>query len=89
MKEQEFDKSKVKYPGYIEGSSKFQVDQEKVQSMEDWPASTSNKELQQFLGLAKYYKRFIRVLCPYSPAYLQLAAATITMDLGNRAVADL
>ena len=42
--------------------------------MKDRPAHTSIKELQQFLGFANYYNRFIR---------------SFASDLGNRAIKGL
>ena len=55
-----FSKSEVKYLGYVLDSGKLWVAQEKVQSVKDWPAPISIKELQQFLGFVNYYNGFIR-----------------------------
>lgn len=60
MKKCEFGKRQVKYLGHVVGSGELQVDQSKVEPVRDWPAPTCVKELQQFLGFANYYHRFIR-----------------------------
>ena len=67
MKKCEFSKSEVKCLRQIVGSSKLLVDQEKVQSMKNWPAPTSITELQQLLGFDNYYSWFIK-----SFAYISL-----------------
>ena len=54
IKKYEFDKSDLKCIGHMVGSSKLLVDKEKVQSLKNWPAPTSTKELQQFLGFTNY-----------------------------------
>ena len=36
------------------------MDEIKVQAAIDWPAPTKVTELRSFLGLAKYYQRFIK-----------------------------
>ena len=50
----EFGKSEVKYLGYIVGSTRLQVDQEKVYSVKVWPKTINIKVLQQLLGFFKY-----------------------------------
>ena len=42
------------------GSSKLYIDQEKMQSVKDWPAPTCIKELLEFLGFTSYHNRFVR-----------------------------
>ena len=36
------------------------MDERKVQAVIDWPTPTKVTELQSFLGLANYYRRFIK-----------------------------
>jgi len=38
----------------------MEMQKEKVEGMLKWPASRNIKEVQKFLGLANYYRRFIK-----------------------------
>ena len=51
---------KVCFLGHIVSADGVAPDPEKTQKVKEWPTPTSPKEIQQFLGLANYYRRFIR-----------------------------
>jgi hypothetical protein len=50
---------KVHFLGHILSEDRISVDPSKVQEVMDWRASTIVHEVQSFLGLAGYYRRFI------------------------------
>jgi hypothetical protein len=50
---------KVSFLGYILSEDGISVDPSKVQEVMDWKAPTTVHEVQSFLGLAGYYRRFI------------------------------
>jgi len=50
---------KVPFLGHILSEDGISVDPSKVQEVLDWKAPTSVHEVQSFLGLAGYYRRFI------------------------------
>ena len=54
-----FGVTRVEYLGHILTTDGVEMDPEKVKSILNWPTPTSIKDLQQFLGLANYYRRFI------------------------------
>ena len=49
----------VHYLGYIVSEKGVEVDQEKTKCISDWPPSNRD-ELRHFLGVASYYRKFIR-----------------------------
>ncbi|XP_068636072.1 uncharacterized mitochondrial protein AtMg00860-like [Aristolochia californica] len=52
--------SKVAYLGHVISTVGVKVDQSKIQAITDWPPPTFLTALRGFLGLAGYYRKFIR-----------------------------
>ena len=50
----------VCYLGHVVSAKGVETDPEKIRCIADWPVPSSQKDLQSFLGLASYYRRFIR-----------------------------
>ncbi|GKB97903.1 transposon ty3-G gag-pol polyprotein [Tanacetum coccineum] len=55
-----FGVSKVNYLGHVISSSGVAVDHSKVQAVLDWPTPKNAKGVRGFLGLAGYYRKFIK-----------------------------
>ena len=59
LKKCEFFKSSVKFLGYNISADGISMCEDKVEAILNWPTPKSVKEIQQFLGLANFYRRFI------------------------------
>ena len=56
----EFHVSSVTFLGFIVSEDNIQMDPTKVSAVTGWPTPSTRKQLQQFLGFANFYRRFIR-----------------------------
>jgi hypothetical protein len=54
-----FFSSSIEFLGHIVSSRGISVDPAKTQAIAAWPRPSSKKDIQSFLGLAGYYRRFI------------------------------
>ena len=54
-----FAQREVEFLGHVVSDAGVKPDPRKVQAVAEWPTLKSTKDIQQFLGLANYYNRFI------------------------------
>jgi len=50
----------VEFLGVVIGPKEVEMQREKVEGVLNWPAPRNIKEVQKFLGLANYYRKFIK-----------------------------
>ena len=55
-----FFKNEVKYLGHTISSQGLSPDPDKYETVKNWPTPKTTKEVQSFLGLTSYYRRFIK-----------------------------
>ncbi|KAI3368620.1 hypothetical protein L3Q82_025630 [Scortum barcoo] len=56
----DFHASSVTFLGYVITANNISMDPAKVSAVTNWPPLTTRKKVQQFLGFANFYRRFIR-----------------------------
>ena len=76
----QFFRSEVEFLGHHVGRNGLRMVESKVASVENWPTPTCQSDVEQFLGLAGYYRPFIRDL---SKIAAPLAALTGRLRKGK------
>ena len=56
----EFWLEQVAFLGHVVSKDGIQVDPKKIEAVADWPRPTTVIEIRSFLGLAGYYRRFVK-----------------------------
>ena len=68
-----FYKKEIEFLGFIINTTRIKIDLKKVQSIKEWPTPKNVTEIQAFLGLANYNRKFVK---GYSKLAIPLTSLT-------------
>ncbi|GJS27567.1 putative reverse transcriptase domain-containing protein [Tanacetum coccineum] len=74
--------SKVKFLGHVIDSEGIHVDPAKIESIKDWESPKTLTEIRQFLGLAGYYRRFIKGFSKIAKLMTKLTQKSVKFNWG-------
>ncbi|GJW65056.1 putative reverse transcriptase domain-containing protein [Tanacetum coccineum] len=71
---------KVQFLGHVINSKGIHVDPTKIETIKDWASPKNPTEIRQFLGLAKYYRRFIEGFFKIAKSMTKLTQKNVKFD---------
>ncbi|GJT54881.1 putative reverse transcriptase domain-containing protein [Tanacetum coccineum] len=75
---------KVQFLGHVIDSQGIHVDPAKIESIKDWASPKSPMEIRQFLGLAGYYRRFIKGFSKIAKPMTKLTQKKVKFEWGDK-----
>jgi RNase H-like domain found in reverse transcriptase/Reverse transcriptase (RNA-dependent DNA polymerase)/Integrase zinc binding domain/Integrase core domain/Chromo (CHRromatin Organisation MOdifier) domain/Retroviral aspartyl protease len=81
----EFDVDTVEFLGYVISPDGVTMDRAKVDKILSWPEPRNAKDIQRFLGLANYYRRFIRSFSKIAAPLTRLLRKNVPFQMGDAA----
>ena len=80
----EFFRSEVEFLGHRIGANGLSVSQDKIAAVQDWPAPTSVTEVRSFLGLAGFYRRFVKDYSKIALPMTELTKTSVPWSWGEK-----
>ena len=80
----EFWLTEVRFLGHVVSASGVSVDLEKVEAVMSWERPKSVFEIRSFLGLARYYRRFIEDFSRLTTPMMRLIGKEVKFDWDDR-----
>ncbi|GKB55271.1 putative reverse transcriptase domain-containing protein, partial [Tanacetum coccineum] len=80
----EFWLPKVQFLGHVIDSQGIHVDPAKIESIKDWASPKTPTEIRQFLGLAGYYRRFIKGFSKFAKPKTKLTQKKVKFIWGDK-----
>ena len=74
----------VGFLGVIIGEDGVRMEKEKVQGVVEWPVLKSIKDMQKFLGLANYYRRFVKYFAKIAKPLHEMTRKETKWSWGER-----
>ncbi|GJV25121.1 putative reverse transcriptase domain-containing protein [Tanacetum coccineum] len=78
---------KVQFLGHVIDNEGIHVDPAKIESIKDWASPKTPTEIRQFLGLAGYFRRFIKGFSKIARPMTKLTQKSVKFDWGEKAEA--
>nr|GEX68920.1 putative reverse transcriptase domain-containing protein [Tanacetum cinerariifolium] len=78
--------SMVQFLGHVKDSKGIHVDPAKIESIKDWASPKTPTEIRQFLGLAVYYRRFIKGFLKIAKPMMKLTKKNVKFDWSEKVV---
>nr|GFB78427.1 reverse transcriptase domain-containing protein [Tanacetum cinerariifolium] len=75
---------KVQFLGHVIDSQGIHVDPAKIEFVKDWASPKSPTKIRQFLGLARYYRRFIDGFSKIAKPMTKLTQKKVKFKWGNK-----
>nr|GEU45973.1 hypothetical protein [Tanacetum cinerariifolium] len=75
---------KVQFLGHVIDSQGIHVDPAKIESIKDWALPKTPMEIRQFLGLAGYYRRFIKGFSKIAKSMTKLTQKGVKFDWSDK-----
>ena len=73
----------VEFVGHLVGAYGLKMMPGKVERVQTWPIPTDRTKLRSFLGLASYYRRFVKGFAQLSIPLTRLTSNTVAFDWGR------
>ncbi|GKD96475.1 putative reverse transcriptase domain-containing protein, partial [Tanacetum coccineum] len=75
---------KVQFLGHVIDSKGIHIDPAKIESIKDWVSPKSPMKIHQFLGLAGYYRRFIKGFSKIAEPMTKLTQKKVKFEWGDK-----
>ena len=79
----EFMKPQVEFLGHRIGADGLSVSQDKVAAVRDWPAPRDVRDVRSFLGLANFYRKFVKDFAKIASPLTNLTKTTVAWAWGG------
>ena len=84
LKKCNFAQESIDYSGHVVSGDGVSPNKANVRAIKDFPEPTTIKQLQSFLGLANYYRRFIRAFADKAHHLTRLTRKDVKWEWGDR-----
>jgi transposase InsO family protein len=78
-----FHSQRVEFLGYVITPEQIHMNPDKVIAIKEWPEPTNLKEVQAFLGLANYYRKFIKDFAQKATPLTNMTRKGVTFEWGE------